>query len=146
MLENNIIASHWLVQMVPPEMLARKDGGAIVIVSSIAGLHGTTAIGAYEISKAADFQLARNLAVEIRPARHPRELHRTGTGEDRFRARAVGEGGRAARRVRQYPARRIGEPDDIAGAAVFLASRAGAFVTGQTIVVDGGLTVSAAGV
>jgi NAD(P)-dependent dehydrogenase (short-subunit alcohol dehydrogenase family) len=60
-LENNVIANHWLIQMVAPEMLERKEG-SIIIVSSIGGLTASEVIGAYNISKAADFQLARNLA------------------------------------------------------------------------------------
>ncbi|MDN8907555.1 SDR family NAD(P)-dependent oxidoreductase, partial [Staphylococcus aureus] len=65
-LENNVIANHWLINMVVPEMIERKDG-AIIIVSSIGGLRGSPIIGAYNISKAADFQLARNLAHEYGP-------------------------------------------------------------------------------
>jgi NAD(P)-dependent dehydrogenase (short-subunit alcohol dehydrogenase family) len=65
-LENNVIANHWLVQMVAPEMRARRDG-AIVVISSIAGIQGQSMIGAYGISKAADMQLVRNLAVELGP-------------------------------------------------------------------------------
>ncbi len=65
-LDNNILSSHWLIQLVAPEMIERRDG-AIVIVSSIGGLRGSPLIGAYNISKAADFQLARNLAVEYGP-------------------------------------------------------------------------------
>src|SRR5207237_7546243 len=65
-LTNNIVANHWLIAMVAPEMRARKDG-AIVIISSIGGLRGTPVIGAYAISKAADMQLARNLAHEFGP-------------------------------------------------------------------------------
>ncbi|WP_141097097.1 SDR family NAD(P)-dependent oxidoreductase, partial [Klebsiella aerogenes] len=65
-LENNVIANHWLIQMIAPQMIERRDG-AIIIVSSIGGLRGSPVIGAYNVSKAADFQLARNLAVEFGP-------------------------------------------------------------------------------
>ncbi len=65
-LENNVIANHWLIQMVAPEMIERK-AGSIIIVSSIGGLKASAVIGAYNISKAADFQLARNLAAEFGP-------------------------------------------------------------------------------
>ena len=65
-LDNNVIANHWLIQMVAPEMLERSEG-SIIIVSSIGGLKASTVIGAYNISKAADFQLARNLAAEFGP-------------------------------------------------------------------------------
>jgi NAD(P)-dependent dehydrogenase (short-subunit alcohol dehydrogenase family) len=66
-LENNVIANHWLIAMVAPEMVERK-AGSIIIVSSIGGLKASTVIGAYNISKAADFQLARNLAAEFGPS------------------------------------------------------------------------------
>ena len=65
-LDNNVIANHWLINMVAPEMLAREDG-SIIIISSVGGLTGSATIGAYNISKAADFQLARNLAAEFGP-------------------------------------------------------------------------------
>jgi len=144
-LDNNIIANHWLVQMVAPDMIARRDG-AIVIVSSIGGFRGTKAIGAYNISKAADFQLARNLAVELGPQGIRVNCIAPGLIKTDF-ARALWENEAIRESVLlNTPLGRIGEPDDVAGAAVFLASAAGRFVTGQTIVVDGGLTVSAAGV
>ena len=59
-------SNHWLCQLVIPEMAERR-GGSFIIVSSIGGLKGSSVIGAYCISKAADFQLARNLAVEYGP-------------------------------------------------------------------------------
>lgn len=62
-LQNNVISNHWLIQMVAPQMVERKDG-AILVISSIGGLRGNALIGAYNISKAADMQLVRNLAVE----------------------------------------------------------------------------------
>jgi NAD(P)-dependent dehydrogenase (short-subunit alcohol dehydrogenase family) len=144
-LENNIIASHWLVQMVAPEMMARKDG-AVIIVSSIGGMRGAKALGAYNISKAADFQLTRNLAVELGPHGIRVNCIAPGLIKTDF-ARALWEDEATRRGVLENtPLGRIGEPDDVAGVAVFLASPAGRFITGQTIVVDGGLTISAAGV
>jgi NAD(P)-dependent dehydrogenase (short-subunit alcohol dehydrogenase family) len=144
-LESNIIANHWLAQMVAPDMMARRDG-SIIIVSSIGGFRGTQAIGAYNISKAADFQLARNLAVELGPFGIRANCIAPGLIRTDF-ARALWEDEPTRRNVlANTPLGRIGEPDDIAGAAVFLASQAGRFVTGQTIVVDGGLTISAAGI
>src|SRR5690606_23831711 len=65
-LDNNVVANHWLVQMVAPEMLER-GAGAIIIISSVGGLTSSTVIGAYNISKAADLQLVRNLAAEFGP-------------------------------------------------------------------------------
>jgi len=139
-LENNVIANNWLIQMVRPQMVERKDG-AIIIVSSIGGLRGSNVIGAYNISKAADFQLARNLAVELGPDNIRVNCIAPGLIRTDF-ARALWENPETlARSTQNAPLRRIGEPVEIAGAAVFLASAAGSFVTGQAIVVDGGVTI-----
>src|SRR5450830_2166788 len=139
-LENNVIANHWLIGFVAPQMIERKDG-AIIIVSSIGGLRGSPVIGAYNISKAADFQLARNLAVEYGPHNVRVNCIAPGLIRTDF-ARALWEDPEMLkRRTETTPLRRIGEPDEIAGAAVFLASQAGSFVTGQSIVVDGGVTI-----
>ncbi len=139
-LDNNVIANHWLVQMVAPAMIARRDG-AIIIVSSIGGLRGSPVIGAYNVSKAADMQLARNLAVEFGPHNVRVNCIAPGLIRTDF-ARALWEDPERLRQVNETaPLRRIGEPDEIAGTAVYLASRAGSFVTGQTIVVDGGVTI-----
>lgn len=139
-LENNVIANHWLIQMVAPQMVERKDG-AIIIVSSIGGLRGSPVIGAYNISKAADFQLARNLAVEFGPSNVRVNCIAPGLIRTDF-ARALWENPDTLKRATSTtPLRRIGEPDEIAGAAVFLASKAGSFMTGQSIVVDGGVTI-----
>jgi NAD(P)-dependent dehydrogenase (short-subunit alcohol dehydrogenase family) len=138
-LDNNVVANNWLVNMVAPEMQARKDG-AIIIVSSIGGLRGTPVIGAYAISKAADMQLARNLAQELSPHNIRINCIAPGLVKTDF-AKALWDTPEGERRASQgTPLRRLGEPDDIAGAAVYLASRAGAWTTGQTIVVDGGAT------
>jgi NAD(P)-dependent dehydrogenase (short-subunit alcohol dehydrogenase family) len=137
----NIRSNHWLCQMVIPEMAERGDG-SVIIVSSIGGLKGSTVLGAYAISKAADLQLARNLAVEWGPRNVRVNCIAPGLIRTDF-ARALWENPETYRRaVSTYPLRRIGEPDELAGAAIFLASKAGAFVTGQTIVVDGGVTIA----
>ncbi len=141
-LDNNVIANHWLIQMVAPEMLERKEG-SIIIVSSIGGLTSSATIGAYNISKAADFQLARNLAAEFGPAGVRVNCIAPGLVRTDF-ARALWENPDTLKAVtRHTPMRRIGEPHEIAGAAVFLASPASTFMTGQTIVVDGGSTTGA---
>jgi NAD(P)-dependent dehydrogenase (short-subunit alcohol dehydrogenase family) len=140
-LDNNLLSNHWLIQLVAPEMRQRNHG-SIIIVSSIGGLKGSPIIGAYHISKAADLALARNLAWEF--------------GRDGVRVNCIAPGlvrtdfakalwddpqnlqdwnGRA-------PMARPGEPDEIAGAAVFLASPASTFMTGQVVVIDGGMTVT----
>jgi NAD(P)-dependent dehydrogenase (short-subunit alcohol dehydrogenase family) len=140
-LDNNIVSNHWLVTMVAPQMIARKDG-SIIVVSSIGGLKGSPVIGSYCISKAADMQLTRNLAVELGP--HNVRINCIAPGLIRTDfARALWEDPEMLRRRNaQTPLGRIGEPDEIAGAAILLASQAGSFMTGQTIVVDGGVTIA----
>ncbi len=139
-LENNVIANHWLIQFAAPQMVER-NGGSIIIVSSIGGLRGSPVIGAYNVSKAADFQLARNLAVEYGPHNVRVNCIAPSLIKTDF-ARALWENPETLKRATSTtPLRRIGEPDEIAGAAVFLASDAGSFVTGQAIVVDGGATI-----
>ncbi|MEO8159071.1 MAG: SDR family oxidoreductase [Betaproteobacteria bacterium] len=140
-LQNNIVANHWLANLVLPEMAQRKDG-AVIIVSSIGGMKGTSVLGAYAISKAADMQLARNLAMEWGPHNIRINCIAPGLVKTDF-ARALWENPEILQRYEsQTPLRRIGEPDDIGAIAVFLASRAAAFVTGQTIVADGGVTIA----
>jgi NAD(P)-dependent dehydrogenase (short-subunit alcohol dehydrogenase family) len=139
-LENNVIANHWLINFAVPQMLARKSG-SIIIVSSIGGLRGSPVIGAYNVSKAADFQLARNLAVEYGPSNVRVNCIAPGLIKTDF-AKALWEDPVALKqRTDATPLRRIGEPDEIAGAAIFLASQASSFITGQAIVVDGGVTI-----
>ncbi|WP_342249933.1 SDR family oxidoreductase [Sphingomonas sp. OTU376] len=139
-LDNNILSNHWLIQMVAPEMRARRDG-SIVIISSIGGLRGSPVIGAYNVSKAADLQLARNYAVEFGPDNVRVNCIAPGLIKTDF-ARALWEDPERAKATNATtPLRRIGEPEEIAGAVVYLASRASAFMTGQAMVIDGGVTI-----
>jgi len=138
----NVQSNLWLAQMVIPGMQARKDG-AFIIVSSIGGLKGDKSLGAYTISKAADFQLARNLAVEF--------------GKDNIRVNCIAPGlvktdfakalwtdpERSSKRLAGTPMARLGEPEDLAGIAVYLAAPAGSWTTGQVFVVDGGVMAGA---
>ncbi len=139
-LDSNVLSNHWLIQLVLPEMVERRDG-SIIIVSSIGGLRGSSTIGVYNVSKAADFQLARNYAVEN--GQHNVRINCIAPGLIRTDfARALWENPEAEAAVnRSNPMRRIGEPRELAGAAVFLASAAGSYVNGQAIVVDGGATI-----
>lgn len=139
-LDNNIVSSHWLVQMVAPQMMARQTG-SIVLVSSIGGLRGSPVIGAYCISKAADMQLARNLAVELGPHNIRVNCIAPGLIQTDFAKALWDDPDTLAQRNEETPLRRIGQPDEIAGAAVYLASAAGRFMTGQSLVIDGGVTI-----
>jgi NAD(P)-dependent dehydrogenase (short-subunit alcohol dehydrogenase family) len=136
-MNSNVRSNFWLCNMTLPQM-AQRGGGSIIIVSSIAGLLGTTTLGVYGLSKAADMALARNICVEWGPKNIRANCIAPGLVRTDF-ARALWENKDIYEKtVAVYPLRRIGEPDEIAGAAVFLAGPSGSFMTGQTIVIDGG--------
>ena len=138
---SNVKSNLWLCNLCIPGM-AERGGGAVIIVSSIAGLRGSDNIGGYGISKAADFALARNLAVEWGPKNVRVNCIAPGLVRTDF-ARALWEDEeRLERRNATTPLRRIGTPDEIGGIAAFLASGAASFVTGQVIVADGGVTIA----
>jgi len=139
-LDNNIVANHWLISLTAPEMTARREG-SIIIVSSIGGLRGSPVIGAYCISKAADMQLARNLAVEYGPHNVRVNCIAPGLIRTDFAKALWEDEAMLSKRTETTPLRRIGEADEIAGTAVFLASKASSFMTGQSLVVDGGVTI-----
>ena len=140
-MSSNVRSNFWLCNMVLPQM-ADRGGGAIIVISSIAGLRGTPTLGAYGISKAADMAIVRNLAVEWGAKNIRANCIAPGLVKTDF-ARALWEDPAVlAKRVKDSPLPRIGEPDEIAGAAIFLASPAGSFTTGQTFVIDGGVTIS----
>jgi len=137
----NLRSTLWLCQLVIPEMAERRDG-VVILMSSVSALRGSAFLGAYAISKAAVMQLARNLAVEWASRNVRVNCIAPGLIRTDF-ARALWEIPEVYQRtVASYPLRRIGEPDDVAGTAVMLASKAGRFITGQTIVVDGGATIA----
>ena len=140
-IHTNLYSNVWLCNLTLPAMAERKDG-AVVIISSVAGFAGTNLLGAYAISKAADMQLARNLAVEWGPHNIRVNCIAPGVIRTHFAKALWADPQREAALARRYPLRRIGEPDDVAGIAVMLASRAGNFITGQTVVVDGGGLIS----
>lgn len=140
-MECNIRSNTWLCNMTIPGMMEQKDG-VIIIVSSIGGIRGSKELGAYAISKAADVQLARNLAIEwglsnIRVNAVLPGLVKTDM------ARALWDNPEtAAKAMEGYPIGRLGEPEDLAGAILFLASPAASWITGQALPVDGGATIA----
>jgi NAD(P)-dependent dehydrogenase (short-subunit alcohol dehydrogenase family) len=136
-MESNVRSNFWLCNMVLPQM-AERGGGSIIVISSVAGLQGSPSIGVYGLSKAADMALTRNICVEWGKKNIRANCIAPGLVRTDF-ARALWENPKIYEQVvKSYPLRRIGEPDEIAGAAVFLAGPSGSFVTGQTIVIDGG--------
>jgi NAD(P)-dependent dehydrogenase (short-subunit alcohol dehydrogenase family) len=142
---NNLKSVLWLAAMTLEDMAQRAKSagtsGSFIVVGSIGGLIANTVIGAYGISKAADHHLVRNLAAEWGPKNVRVNAIAPGLVKTEF-ARALWEDPkRAAERVAATPLRRLGEPRDIGGIAVFLASAAAAFITGQCIVADGGVTI-----
>lgn len=133
----NVRSTFWLTNMALPGM-AGRGGGSIVIIASVGGFQGSNKIGVYNVSKAAEMQIARNIAIEWGRQGIRANCIAPGLIRTDF-ARALWEdAGILARTVKHSPLGRIGEPDEIAGAAVFLASPASAFMTGQTMVIDGG--------
>jgi NAD(P)-dependent dehydrogenase (short-subunit alcohol dehydrogenase family) len=139
-MNSNVRSNVWLCNMALPH-IAKAGGGAVIIVSSIAGLKGTRLLGTYGLSKAADSALARNLAVEWGGRNVRVNALAPGVIKTDF-AKALYEDPNVEKHVtKQYPIGRLGEVDDVAGVAVMLASRAGSFITGQTIVIDGGTTI-----
>ncbi len=123
--------------------MAARGGGSAIFLSSIAGFTGTTGIGAYGISKAALIQLARNLALEWGPKHIRVNCLAPGIVKTDFARALWDDPAIAGPAIARSALGRLAEPDDIAGAAVFLASRASAYITGQTIVIDGGVTINA---
>ena len=136
-LDSNVKSNHWLCQLVLPEMVEREDG-VILIVSSVGGLNGSAVLGTYGISKAADMALARNIAKEFGPHNIRANAIAPGLIRTDF-AKALWENPETLQATTANASLgRIGEPEEIGGAAVFFASSAGSFITGQTIVIDGG--------
>jgi NAD(P)-dependent dehydrogenase (short-subunit alcohol dehydrogenase family) len=140
-MSSNVKSNIWLCNLAIPGM-AERGGGSVIIVSSIGGLRGTGILGAYGISKAADFALARNLAVEWGPKNVRANCVAPGLVKTDF-ARALWEDEKNLKpRLQTTPLRRIGEPDEIGGIVAFLASKSASFMTGSVIVADGGVTIT----
>jgi NAD(P)-dependent dehydrogenase (short-subunit alcohol dehydrogenase family) len=134
---SNVKSSWWFTNLVAPHMMERGTGN-IILVSSIGAFRSTSVLGAYGISKAAEAQLARNLASELGPSGIRVNAIAPGLVKTDF-AKALWSNPQLLKSVEtRAPLRRIGQPVDIGGVAVFLASKAASFVTGQLIVVDGG--------
>ena len=140
-MNNNIKSNQILCNLVLPEMIDKEDG-SIIIISSIAAIKGSAILGAYNISKAADVMIVKNIAAEFGHKNIRANSIAPGLIKTDF-AKALWENPEILKTVLgTTPMQRIGEPDEIAGIAVMLASEAGNYINGQTIVVDGGTTIS----
>lgn len=122
--------------------IAAQGGGSVTFISSIAGVRGNKSLGVYGISKAGLAQLARNLAVEWGPLQVRVNCVAPGLIRTSFAQEMLERPEIMERRLSLTPLRRVGEPEEVAGVVLLLASQAGAFITGQNIVVDGGTTIS----
>jgi len=136
----NIKANLLLCRKLVPPMAERRDG-VVIFITSVAGIQASDGLGIYGMSKAAEASLARNLAAEHGPDNVRVNCIAPGLIRTDFARSLWEDPERLAETERAYPLRRIGEPDEIAGTALWLASPAGAFVTGQVIVVDGGVSI-----
>jgi NAD(P)-dependent dehydrogenase (short-subunit alcohol dehydrogenase family) len=141
MMVNNVLSNLWLSRLVVPDMRAARDG-AIIFITSTAALRSTTMLGMYGVTKSADYALCRNLAAEWGPDNVRVNCIAPSVVTTQFARVLYEDPARRAAREAGTLLKRLGEPDDIAGVAVMLASRAGAYITGQTIVVDGGTTIA----
>jgi len=140
-MHNNLFSQIELTRMVAPH-LQSTGGGAIVLVSSVAGLSGQNHLGAYAISKAGEMQLARNLALEY--SRSGIRVNTVAPGLIRtdFSQALLADADKVKQLESALPSRRVGEPEDIAGVIAFLLSDAASYVNGQTIVADGGMLIA----
>ena len=141
MMVNNVLSNLWLSRMVAPEMRERRDGSIIYIIST-AALRASTMLGMYGVTKAADYALCRNLAAEWGPDNVRVNCVAPSVVTTQFARVLYEDPARRAAREAGTLLKRLAEPEDIAGVALMLASRAGAYITGQTIVVDGGTTIA----
>ncbi len=142
-LNNNVLSNQWLVQMVAPGMVER-GAGSIILVASLGAYIGSDMIGTYHLSKAALVQMTRNLAVELGPKGVRVNAISPGITRTHFARRLWDDPNGEKTVIGRTPLRRIGEPGEMAGAAVFLAAEASAFLTGQSIIIDGGMSIGPA--
>jgi NAD(P)-dependent dehydrogenase (short-subunit alcohol dehydrogenase family) len=141
MMQINLLQALELTQLVIPSM-RENGGGSIIYLSSIASVRGNKSLGLYGITKAGLVQLARNVAVEYGPLNIRANAISPGMIDTPFAKELLSNKDFLEKRLALTPLRRVGLPDEIAGVAVMLASKAGGFITGQNIIVDGGTTIS----
>ncbi len=138
----NVKGYFGLTREVAQHLVAREAGGSIVNVASIMGLHAAPLQGCYGMTKAAVIAMTKTLALELGSAKIRVNAIAPGLVETRFAAAIVASPELSKTIVERTPAGRVGQPDEIAGVALYLASDAASFHTGQTLVVDGGFTIA----
>ncbi len=141
MMTNNVLSNLWLSNLVVPDMKARRDG-AIIFISSTGGLKSSKVIAMYGVTKAADIALCRSLAAEWGPHNIRVNCIAPGLIVTEFARALYEDPERRARREAATVLGRLGQPEEIAGAALLLASRAGSYITGHTLVIDGGTMIA----
>jgi len=139
-IEVNLLGNIWLCQQVVP-MMRSRGGGKIINIASINGIRPGRMQGVYSTTKAAVINLTQTLAMELAPDNIQCNAIAPGLVQTKF-ARAIWENDMLMDLVlSRTPAQRTGQPDDIAGIALYLASPASAFTTGQVFVIDGGVSI-----
>ena len=139
--EVNLLGNVWLCQQVVPVMRENGKGGKIINVASVNGLRPGRYQGVYSITKAAVINLTQTLAMELASDNIQVNAIAPGLIKTKF-AQAIWDNDTLLEGVEERtPMQRIGQPDEIAGMALYLASPASSFATGQVYVVDGGLTI-----
>ncbi|MFP6663467.1 MAG: SDR family oxidoreductase [Deltaproteobacteria bacterium] len=118
----------------------KTHGGSVINISSVGGLATNAVLGVYDVTKAALIHATKQLAAELAPKVRVNAIA-PGLIKTDF-AKLLWEGDRGAEVARAYPLGRLGEPEDIAGAALYLAAETGSWMTGQTLVLDGGGLIS----
>ncbi|MEZ4300442.1 MAG: glucose 1-dehydrogenase [Polyangiaceae bacterium] len=140
--EVNVKGYFHVAREVARHLIDRGSPGAIVNIASIQGIGGAPLQGVYAMTKAAVISMTRTLAVELAPSKIRVNAIAPGLVDTRFSAALTANKDISERVISRTPQARYAEPDEIAGAAVFLASDAASFITGETLVVDGGLTIN----
>lgn len=130
-----------LCALAVPELI-RAGGGAIVLMGSLASVRGSRRLGLYGLNKAALVHLAKNIAVEFGRQGIRANAVSPGVIRTRFASPITADEQRAGPRKQRTPLQRFGEPEDVAGVVHMLLSDAGAFISGQNLIIDGGTTIS----
>ncbi len=140
--EVNVKGYFYVAREVARHLLDRGAPGSIINIASIQGLSGAPLQGVYAMTKAAVISMTKTLAVELAPSKIRVNALAPGLVDTKFASALLTHKDIVERVISRTPQGRYGEPHEIAGAAVFLASDAASYVTGETIVIDGGLTIN----